>query len=266
MLRTLLIRGLLAGLIAGLVGFGYARLAGEPPLARAIAFEETVSQAGRAQAEVADADHALEHAHEAGGHAHDHGAAVPVSRATQRGAGLLLGTTVLGIVLGGTFALAFAVVYGRVGQAPPLTTALWLAVAAFVVVFLVPFAKYPSNPPAVGDPATIQQRTTLYFAMIVASVLSAVASIQVYAQLARTRRLRSYALASSVSTYVALILLAIVVLPGFDEVPAGFPATTLWEFRRSTVGLQLVMWGTIGLTFAVMARRAMTPSFRSASG
>ena len=48
--RTFLVRGLLAGLIAGVVTFGVAYLVGEPPVASAIAFEESQSAA----AETAD--------------------------------------------------------------------------------------------------------------------------------------------------------------------------------------------------------------------
>ena len=40
MIRNLLIRGMLAGLVVGLVGFGFAKTFGEPSVARAIAFEE----------------------------------------------------------------------------------------------------------------------------------------------------------------------------------------------------------------------------------
>ena len=32
-----------------------------------------------------------------------------------------------------------------------------MAVGAFVVLYLVPFIKYPANPPSVGDPDTIDQ-------------------------------------------------------------------------------------------------------------
>ena len=88
-----------------------------------------------------------------------------VSRDTQQGFGLLTAPTVYGLAIGGIFALAFAFAYGRVGRASPARTALCLAAAAFVVVYLVPFVKYPPNPPAVGDPDTIGDRTALYLVM-----------------------------------------------------------------------------------------------------
>ena len=94
--------------------------------------------------------------------------------------------------MGGLFALAFAAVYGRVGRASPATTALWLAGAAFLVVFLVPFLKYPANPPAVGDPETINDRTLTYLTMVAISVLAAVAALRVRSGLAGLASLSSW--------------------------------------------------------------------------
>jgi predicted cobalt transporter CbtA len=140
-LRKLLICGLVAGLIAGLVAFGFMTVAGEPAVDQAIAYEEAHSPPAEQEA-------------------------APVSRGTQKGLGLLTASTVYGLALGGIFALVFAYAYGRVGRASPSRTALWLAAAAFVVVYLVPFVKYPPNPPAVGDPDTIGDRTALYLVMV----------------------------------------------------------------------------------------------------
>jgi hypothetical protein len=52
-------------------------------------------------------------------------------------------------------------------------------------------------------------------------------------------------------------------MPGVHEIPADFPATTLWNFRLASIGMQAVLWTTIGLVFAVAAQRVMT---RAAAG
>ena len=49
---------------------------------------------------------------------------------------------------------------------------LSLAASGFVAVYLVPYLKYPANPPAVGNPDTIGTRTGLYFVMIVLSIIA----------------------------------------------------------------------------------------------
>jgi hypothetical protein len=45
MVRTLLIRGMLAGVLAGLLAFGFAKIFGEPQVDHAIAFEALLDRA-----------------------------------------------------------------------------------------------------------------------------------------------------------------------------------------------------------------------------
>jgi predicted cobalt transporter CbtA len=234
MLRTLLICGLIAGACAGLVAAGFASVAGEPAVDRAIAAEQSKTPPGTpAEPEL-------------------------VSRDIQKSVGLVTAAVVYGLAMGGVFALVFALVYGRVATASPSRTALWLAGAAFVVIFLVPYLKYPSAPPAVGDPESIDRRTALFVTMIAASVLSAIAAVRIRRQLLADERLRPHATLLGVGAYLVLVVLAGVALPAVHEIPRDFPATTLWQFREATVGMQAILWATIGLVFSVLAQRAMT--------
>jgi Probable cobalt transporter subunit (CbtA) len=139
----------------------------------------------------------------------------------------------------------------------PAQTALWLAAAAFVVLYLVPFVKYPANPPSVGHPDTIQRRTELYLLMMGSSLLAALAAVRVRATLVR-RLDGGVATLLACALYLVVVVAAGLALPGIHEVPAGFPAETLFRFRESSIGLQVVMWATIGLVFAGTAQRAMT--------
>jgi len=235
-LRNLLLCGLVAGLCAGLVSTGFASLAGEPAIDRAIAYEDAHAPAA------------------------DHGATaapMPVSRALQKTGGLLTALVVDGLALGGIFALVFAFAYGRLGRASPRATAYWLAGAAFVVLFLVPFLKYPANPPSVGDPATIGRRTTLYATMFAISVLAAIAAARLRPVL-RERLDGHAATGLSLLAFVVVVAAAGLALPSVNEVPRDFPATTLWQFREASVGLQLTMWTTVGLLFGFAAQRVMT--------
>ena len=99
--RTFLVRGLLAGLIAGVVTFGVAYVIGEPPVASAISFEES-----QAAVEAPVADH--EHEAAAGETAeHSHGDEEgSVSRENQATWGLATATVVFGIALGGIVGMA----------------------------------------------------------------------------------------------------------------------------------------------------------------
>ncbi|MCI0600696.1 MAG: CbtA family protein, partial [Beijerinckiaceae bacterium] len=46
-------------------------------------------------------------------------------------------------------------------------------------------------------------------------------------------------------------------LPPVDEVPAGFPASALWNFRIASLTARAVLWGALGLTFGAMAQNCL---------
>jgi predicted cobalt transporter CbtA len=234
MLRTLLVCGMLAGVAGGLIATGFAQVTGEPAINRAEAFEYAQARA-----------------------AHEPPEPVLVPRSIQRSFGLITAATVYGLSFGGLFALVFAACYGRVARVSPARMALWLAGAAFVVVFLVPFLKYPANPPSVGHPDTIGRRTALYAVMLGCSLLAALSALRVRALLAR-RVSPPAATLLALATFLAIATGAGLALPGVNEVPAKFPATVLWRFRESSVGMQAVLWTTVGLLFAWSAQRAMS--------
>ncbi|MGP3689217.1 CbtA family protein [Streptomyces sp. IBSNAI002] len=247
--RGLLVRGMLAGLIAGLFAFAVAYVVGEPPVNGSIAVEE--AQAAQ------DA---------AGAHA-GHGAeAAPeeeeeelVSRPVQSTAGLATGVLVYGVALGGIASLAFSFALGRVGRFGPRATAALTAGAAFATVYLVPFLKYPATPPAVGNPDTIGQRTTLFFLMILLSVLLGVGAVIAGRRLAPRLGNWNATLAAGGGFLVATGL-AFAFLPDNDDaVKPGFPAALLWEFRVASLAVQVVLWVVFAIVFGVLAQRLLAP-------
>ena len=169
MVGALLLRGMLVGVLAGLLGFGFLKIAGEPSVDRAIAFESRLD-AAKAEAEAK--------AMAAKGMAMPKQEAEPelVSRRVQAGIGLFTGVAIYSAAFGGLFALAFALAHGRMGDLSPRSTAALLAAAGFVAVYVVPDLKYPANPPSVGDPETIGVRTALYFSMIAISLAAMIAA------------------------------------------------------------------------------------------
>lgn len=228
MVRSLLVRGMLVGLAAGVLAFAFAFVFGEPQVQRAIDFEQTL---GSHDPEV-------------------------VGRGVQRTLGLLTGTVVLGVALGGLFSLAFAYAYGRLGRLHARATAALLAGAAFLTITVIPFTKYPANPPTVGDPDTIDKRTVLFLAMIAISVLAAVAATRIRRDLrARTSTWNATLLAGA--AFIAIVAIAELILPAVHETPPGFPADVLYRFRLASLGINLTLWTTIGLGFGVAAERAI---------
>ena len=86
---------------------------------------------------------------------------------------------ITGLVLG----LIFTVVFVKVRNRRRLRTDAHVSIAAgglrFLVAALIPWLKYPPNPPGVGDPDTIDQRTVAYLALIAVSVCALILAVQV---------------------------------------------------------------------------------------
>lgn len=241
MVRTLLIRGMLVGIIAGLLAFGFSKVFGEPRVDRAIAFE---TQMHEAQARK-DAAMGMSHVEEP----------ELVSRSTQAGLGLFTGVVVYCAAFGGLFALVFAAANGRVAKLSPRAVAALLAGAGFVAIYLVPNLKYPANPPSVGQPDTIGYRTALYFIMMLISIAAMVGAAMLRNRLA-PRHGGWFAALTAIASYLVIVIAAQCLLPGINEVPERFPAVVLWQFRIASLGTQVIMWTTIGLLFGWLTERA----------
>jgi predicted cobalt transporter CbtA len=245
MVGTLLARGMLVGVVAGLLSFGFLKIYGEPQVDRAIAFEAQMDEA-KAEAEKAK------------------GMAMPaeepelVSRPVQAGIGLFTAVIVYSAAFGGLFGLAFAFAQGRVpGALSPQALSALLAITGFIAIYLVPNLKYPANPPSVGDPETIGIRTALYFGIIAISLAAIVGAIAFRRML--TEHYGDWNATLMVGAcYIAVMTAAGLVLPAINEVPDDFPAVVLWKFRIASLGAQFIMWATLGMLFGALTQRAAT--------
>lgn len=236
----LLLRGLIAGLLAGLLAGAVAFITGEPHIESAIALEEAA--AGESHSHGAEQSHG-----------HSHGDDALVGRGGQK-AGLFLATTLAGLALGALYAAAlhFARRHTNLsGWALSLVGAAlgWLAVEA------VPFAKYPANPPAVGDPDTITQRTWLWLATVVLGLVAVVVAM-IVAKVVANQEFRTMRIAAPVAAFLVVVQLGYLVLPTIDEVGDDFPATLLWDFRVSSLFVQVTLWAALGFAFAFLTERA----------
>ena len=233
MVGSLLLRGMLIGVVAGLLAFAFAHAFGEPQVNKSIAFEEQTAKAA-GEAEEPEI----------------------VSRAVQSTLGLATGLVVFGAAVGGIFSLVFAFVYGRVGNLGCRATSALLALAAFVSIVVVPQIKYPANPPAVGSPDTIGSRTGLFFIMLVVSIAAMVAAIV----LAR-RIWNDYGPWNAVmiagAAFIVFIGAVDFLMPVVDEVPKNFSADVLWRFRITSLGIHAILWTVIGLAFGAFAERKL---------
>jgi hypothetical protein len=244
--KRLILSGLVAGALAAVLAFIFARLCAEPAIGRAIAFEN-----GRIDAENAQG-------------VHEHGAEL-FSRSVQANAGLGFGVLGFGVAMGALFAVAFCLTYGRVGDIGARSLAVRLAAAAFVVIYLVPFVKYPASPPAVGQSDTVGARTGWYLVAVLTSVVLAAVAVWLARGIAALFGGLWNAGLLAAGAYVVVMAVVLALLPAVYELPEplrnasgaivypGFPADVLYEFRLVAVATQLVLWVTIGLVFGTLA-------------
>jgi hypothetical protein len=221
-LRWGMAAGLLAGLLAGLFAF----VIGEPLLDQAIGLEHS---------------------------AHAEGEEV-FSRSTQK-VGLFFATGFTGVFVGGLFGLAFAYFRGRLASESDWTRSISLAAAIFAGAALIPFLKYPANPPTVGDPATIGARTSAYFAMVGLSLLAVLAAWYA-SRLLRRRGVSTPMRHVTVGLGLATVVTALFLILPATAGPGHFPAGLLWSFRLSSLGTQLVLWTGLGVLFGALCERA----------
>ncbi len=152
--------GMAAGLLAGLAAALIALLLVEIPIRAALGIEEARS-------------------HAAGEHAHEE----LFSRPTQVVGGMLA-AVVVGLAIGTIFAIVFASMRHRMSASTDFGRSVQLAAAGFTAVSLLPALKYPANPPGVGEPDTVTDRTLAYFSLIAAGIVIMYAAHYAHRQLA----------------------------------------------------------------------------------
>lgn len=142
----------------------------------------------------------------------------------------------------------------------PRATSALLALAAYVAIVLVYNLKYPANPPFVGNPETIGLRTGLFFLMLLLSVaalvLAAVAARRLSARYGTWN-----AMLIAGAAFIIVIGIVQLALPEINEVPENFSAVVLWRFRVASLGIQAVLWMTIGLLFGALTERSVANRF-----
>ncbi|WP_326837577.1 CbtA family protein [Amycolatopsis rhabdoformis] len=268
--KKLVLRGLLAGALGGLLAFVFARIFAEPQIQAAIDYESGRDAAAEALQQGA------------GMHLHDEGPEV-FSRAVQANVGIGVGMILFGVAMGLLFAVVYTVCLGRVGQVRARVLAILVAGAGFLSLYLVPFLKYPANPPAIGHAETIGVRSGLYLGMVAGSIIFLALAVVLGRRLAPKLGTWNATLVAA-AAFVVVIGVLMALLPSLGHLSAnvaeygvqstetplplknaegaivypGFPADTLFDFRFYSVISQLILWATIALVFGPLAERVLS--------
>ena len=222
MFRRLLKHGVLAGAAGGAALALVLRLIGEGPIGRAVALEGA-------------------------------GGGEMFGRGTQQVGGMAA-AVLYGAALGAVFSLAYALVRHRLRTADDWRASVALAAAGFTAVFLLPFLKYPANPPAVGHPDTIGRRTALYLVAVAWSLVATWAGWRAWRALVAKGVAVPRAAPATVAVWVALAAIGLGVLPTNTD-PVNAHATLIWQFRLATVAGAGALWSVVGMVFGWLRAR-----------
>ena len=161
------------------------------------------------------------------------------------------GTFAAGAFLGLTYGAILGIVYVISRKYLPSSDdrkkALILAAIMCLSLYVVPFIKYPANPPAVGDPETIGLRDSLYTSYQLTSGLIALGvSILMY----KLRRI-SYIKYVIPVFYLGLVASIYAIFPvNPDEITA--PMDLVNAFRAVTFGTMVMFYLVLGTIFGFM--------------
>ena len=220
MITRYLRRGALAGIGGGAALALFLLLVGESSINDAIALEEAAADGG---------------GHEV------------FSRSVQQVGGAV-GSIVIGAVLGAVFGIVFAATRHRLPGANDWRRSLWLAAVAFTCLQLVPALKYPANPPGVGVPDTVGDRTVQFLLLVAFTIVATIAAARLARWLDERGASEPARIAGATLAWLALVGLALALFPPNPD-PVDVPAQLVWRFRLASIGGVATFWAMTGAVF-----------------
>ena len=165
-------------------------------------------------------------------------------REWQKGGQLLAGV-ILGTSIGALFGIVFAFSRDSLLGDNNIKKALILAGIMWFTIYLIPFLKYPANPPTVGEAETVVLRGILYLSFITISGFSAIGFYKLSKIFKGKKKLVSLA------GYAVFISVVFIVMPeNPDQVTA--PMDLVDGFRIMSVVTVSTYWITLGLILGLL--------------
>lgn len=162
--------------------------------------------------------------------------------------GQILAGVILGMSVGSLFGIVFAFSKNALPGNNIVKKSIILSGMMWVTLYIIPFLKYPANPPTVGDGETVVLRAILYLSFIAISGLGAVAFYKLSKKFQNKKKL------VSLLGYAVFISVVFLVMPeNPDEITA--PMNLVNEFRIMSVLGVTSFWVSIGLILGLFWNR-----------
>ncbi len=225
-ITIVLVSGALAGLVHGTINFALV----EPYLDQAIGLEnESLFASG-------DAEDTLEF-----------WAEYESYRIWQK-SGQVLAGVILGLAMGSLFGIVYALSRNSLPGKNDVIKSVILAGIMWLTIYIIPFLKYPANPPTVGDGETVMLRAILYVSFI---VLSGISVVIFYKLSWKFQNNKKY---FGLIGYVIFITILFFIMPeNPDEITA--PMNLVNEFRLMSVLGVSSFWISVGLILGLFWKK-----------
>ena len=162
--------------------------------------------------------------------------------------GQVLAGIILGIAMGSLFGIVFALSRNSLPGKNDVTKSLILAGLMWLTIYIIPFLKYPANPPTVGDGETVMLRAILYVSFIALSGIGVVIFYKL------SRKLQNNKKYFGLFGYVIFITILFFVMPeNPDEITA--PMNLVNEFRLMSVLGVSSFWLSVGLILGLFWKK-----------
>jgi len=155
--------------------------------------------------------------------------------------GQVLAGAILGTTMGALFGIVYVLSRNILPQGSDLKKSFTLAVVMWLTIYIIPFLKYPANPPTVGDPETVVLRSILFLSFIALSGFGAVGFYQVY------KRLQSKKITAFIGYGIFIVIVFALMPPNPDEITA--PMDLVNGFRAMSVVAVSVFWVSLAVIF-----------------
>ena len=225
-ITIVLVSGALAGLVHGTINFALV----EPYLDQAIGLEnESLFASGEAEDTL------------------EFWAEYESYRIWQK-SGQVLAGVILGLALGSLFGIVYALSRNSLPGKNDVTKSVILAGVMWLTIYIIPFLKYPANPPTVGDGETVMLRAILYVSFI---ALSGIGVVIFYKLSQKLQNNKKY---FGLFGYVIFITILFFVMPeNPDEITA--PMNLVNEFRLMSVLGVSSFWLSVGLILGLFWKK-----------
>ena len=162
--------------------------------------------------------------------------------------GQILAGVILGISMGALFGIIFALSKNSLPGNHVVKKSVLLAGIMWFTLYIIPFLKYPANPPTVGDSETIILRSILYLSFI---AISGIGTLVFYKLSKKFENNKKFV---SVIGYGIFITAVFFIMPeNPDEVNA--PMDLVNEFRLMSMLGVSSFWISIGIIFGLFWNR-----------